>query len=100
MGSPSLQDGFFLSLSLSAKERGQGGEFRALPNRIVRQERNVFLFFLGAPRVLRFQRKSVKMNFDDPSEFTPHLFRFTNLLNQHVGVWCVCIFYGVTPIQG
>ena len=40
------------------------------------------------------------MNFNGPSDFTPHLFRFTNLQNQHVGVWCVCLFYGVTPFQG
>ena len=58
----------FLSLSLSAKERGPGGEFRALLNREVREERYIlFLFFpWRPPRPLRFQVKSVKMNFDDP----------------------------------
>ncbi len=68
MGSPSLRDDF--SPSLSAKERGPGGEFTKLANRQVREERYaLFLFFFSwrPPRPLRFQVKSVKMNVDDPA---------------------------------
>ncbi len=55
------------SPSRSAKERGPGGEFRALLNRKVREERNVFFIFpWRSLRPPRFQGKSVKMNVDGP----------------------------------
>ena len=68
------------SPSLSAKERGPGGEFRELANRKAREERYVlFLFTLHSLRPWRFQRKNVKMNVDDPVEPPPYLFRFMYL---------------------
>jgi len=37
------------------------------------------------------------MNFDDPSELTPHLFRFTDLQNPHACVRGVHILRGNAP---
>ena len=76
---------FFLPPLFRGKRGGQGVSLGHYST--AEYAENATYYSWRPPRPSRFQRKSVKMNVDDPVELLPYLFRFINL-------------HSLTPLQG